>query len=350
MCGIAGCYQQPDGQKLTDIMIDRIAHRGPDATPDLRLRGRPGLGAARPPAAVDHRPVRSRRSAAQQGRADPHLQRRAVQLPRPCGPISLPAASASAPVRTPRSCSRPGGCGARTRCRSSAACSRSRCSTSAPASWSWPATRSASSRCTTCRRGGGVVFASELKALVAAARRGAADRARRAGRLDALLLAARAAVRDRRRAQAARRKLGRAAAGRQLPGRVVLARSPEVAAEAAAGPPADLRQVIEESVTAHLVADVPVSSFLSGGLDSSIVTVLANRPSRGSRRTRSPSGPRTSGSRRCPTTRSTPARSPRSTASSCTRSRSPRTSSICCPAWSTCSTSRSATRRRSTRC
>ena len=39
----------------------------------------------------------------------------------------------------------------------------------------------------------------------------------------------------------------------------------------------DLREVIERSVTAHLVADVPVSSFLSGGLDSSIVTVLAKR-------------------------------------------------------------------------
>src|SRR5262249_41044361 len=31
MCGIAGCYQQADGQKLADIMSDRIAHRGPDA-------------------------------------------------------------------------------------------------------------------------------------------------------------------------------------------------------------------------------------------------------------------------------------------------------------------------------
>ena len=31
VCGIAGCYQQPDGQKLVDIMTDRIAHRGPDA-------------------------------------------------------------------------------------------------------------------------------------------------------------------------------------------------------------------------------------------------------------------------------------------------------------------------------
>jgi asparagine synthase (glutamine-hydrolysing) len=39
----------------------------------------------------------------------------------------------------------------------------------------------------------------------------------------------------------------------------------------------DLREVIEDSVNSHLVADVPVSSFLSGGLDSSIVTVLAKQ-------------------------------------------------------------------------
>jgi asparagine synthase (glutamine-hydrolysing) len=50
-----------------------------------------------------------------------------------------------------------------------------------------------------------------------------------------------------------------------------------VAADAAAGPAVDLADVVEQSVTAHLVADVPVSSFLSGGLDSSIVTVLAKR-------------------------------------------------------------------------
>ena len=51
----------------------------------------------------------------------------------------------------------------------------------------------------------------------------------------------------------------------------------DVATEAAAGPPADLRTIIEESVAAHMVADVPVSTFLSGGLDSSLVTVLAKR-------------------------------------------------------------------------
>ena len=32
MCGIAGSYQQTDGQKLVDVMTERIAHRGPDAS------------------------------------------------------------------------------------------------------------------------------------------------------------------------------------------------------------------------------------------------------------------------------------------------------------------------------
>jgi asparagine synthase (glutamine-hydrolysing) len=39
----------------------------------------------------------------------------------------------------------------------------------------------------------------------------------------------------------------------------------------------ELREVLEDSVAAHLVADVPVSTFLSGGLDSSLLTVLATR-------------------------------------------------------------------------
>jgi asparagine synthase (glutamine-hydrolysing) len=42
----------------------------------------------------------------------------------------------------------------------------------------------------------------------------------------------------------------------------------------------ELRRVLEESVTAHLVADVPISTFLSGGLDSSLITVLAARQNR----------------------------------------------------------------------
>ena len=39
----------------------------------------------------------------------------------------------------------------------------------------------------------------------------------------------------------------------------------------------ELLAVLEDSVRMHLVADVPVSTFLSGGLDSSLITVLAAR-------------------------------------------------------------------------
>jgi asparagine synthase (glutamine-hydrolysing) len=49
----------------------------------------------------------------------------------------------------------------------------------------------------------------------------------------------------------------------------------EEARLAAEQEPADLAAVLEDSVAAHLVADVPVASFLSGGLDSSLVTAMA---------------------------------------------------------------------------
>jgi asparagine synthase (glutamine-hydrolysing) len=38
-----------------------------------------------------------------------------------------------------------------------------------------------------------------------------------------------------------------------------------------------LRETIRESVVAHMVADVPVYTFLSGGLDSSLLTVIAKQ-------------------------------------------------------------------------
>lgn len=48
------------------------------------------------------------------------------------------------------------------------------------------------------------------------------------------------------------------------------------AAEDAAGlPPVDLHAVVAESTRVHLRADVPVATFLSGGLDSSYLTALA---------------------------------------------------------------------------
>jgi asparagine synthase (glutamine-hydrolysing) len=55
----------------------------------------------------------------------------------------------------------------------------------------------------------------------------------------------------------------------------------DVAAEAQQSGPVDLAAVVEESTKAHLLSDVPVATFLSGGLDSSYLTALAARHSPG---------------------------------------------------------------------
>lgn len=58
--------------------------------------------------------------------------------------------------------------------------------------------------------------------------------------------------------------------GRYWPGR-------EIRAEPAAEAPERVRAWLETSVKEHLLADVPVASFLSGGIDSSVITALAAR-------------------------------------------------------------------------
>ena len=51
----------------------------------------------------------------------------------------------------------------------------------------------------------------------------------------------------------------------------------------AAEAPVCVRTLVEHAVESHLMADVPVASFLSGGIDSSIVTALASRAMSGRR-------------------------------------------------------------------
>ena len=125
-------------------------------------------------------------------------------------------------------------------------------------------------------RGDGALFASELKALVAAV--GAELRVEPGAMVASLLYFW---VPEDWCTVAGVRKLPGGSWARFSPdGRTHLEyywRIADVAREAAEGPAIDLGPVIEESVAAHLVSDVPVSSFLSGGLDSSIVTVLAHR-------------------------------------------------------------------------
>lgn len=127
-------------------------------------------------------------------------------------------------------------------------------------------------------RGSGVVFASELKAIVAAL---GTELRIEPGTLVASMLYY--WVPEQRCAIQGVHKLPAGSWARIRPGaRPEIKhywRVQDVAAAASQEPAADMESVIAESVRAHLVADVPVSSFLSGGLDSSIVTVLAHRDS-----------------------------------------------------------------------
>ena len=123
-------------------------------------------------------------------------------------------------------------------------------------------------------RGSGVLFASELKALVAAVgpELSVDPAALVASTLFYFLPEEQSAVKGVHKlppgSWAEWRADGTTRAGRYW-------EPAEEALAAAAGPTADLAAVLEESVAAHLVADVPVASFLSGGLDSSLVTAIA---------------------------------------------------------------------------
>ena len=279
MCGIAGCYQQTDGQKLVDIMNDRIAHRGPDAT------GTWSHEDDRVAVQFGHRRLSIIDLSAA---ADQPLSKHGMTLIYN-GELynyrALRAELTSRGVRFATNCDtevvleawRSWGPGALRRFRGMFAFALldegtgdlvlARDPLGIKPLYYLP-------------RGEGVIFASELKALVAAA---GSELRIEPGALVASMLYY--WVPEQRCAIDGVRKLPGGSWARFRPdGSSVVQhywRPADVAAEAAAGPPADLGPVIEESIRAHLVSDVPVSSFLSGGLDSSIVTVLAHQAEAG---------------------------------------------------------------------
>jgi asparagine synthase (glutamine-hydrolysing) len=275
MCGIAGCYQQPDGHKLTDIMTDRIAHRGPDATgvwayEDERVTvqlGHRRLSIIDLSAAADQPLTKGGLTLAYNGELYNYKELKAelvrhgvsfittsdtevvLEAWRRWGPSALPRfrgmfAFALADEATGELVLARDPLGIK------------------PLYY--------------LRRGRGVMFASELKALVAAV--GGELRIDPGAMVASMLYYW---VPEQWCAVAEVSKLPGGSWARFRPdGQVHVEhywQVADVAQQAAGGPAPDLRRVIEESVTAHLVADVPVSSFLSGGLDSSIVTVLAHR-------------------------------------------------------------------------
>jgi asparagine synthase (glutamine-hydrolysing) len=273
MCGIAGCYQQADGHKLTDVMTERIAHRGPDAGAiwshenerasihlghrrlsiiDLStLANQPlvkgGLTLVYNGELYNYRELRAelgKKGASFITNSDTEV---VLEAWRHWGPEALPRfrgmfAFAIADTATGELAIARDPLGIK------------------PLLY--------------LRRGHGVVFASELKALLSAV---GSELKIEPGAMVASMLYY--WVPEQRCSIQGVRKLPAGSWARFRPDGTHEEHSywrvQDVAREAAQGPAADLRAVIQESVTAHLIADVPVSSFLSGGLDSSIITVLA---------------------------------------------------------------------------
>lgn len=279
MCGIAGCYQQADGQKLVDIMSDRIAHRGPDAAgtwshDDGRVAvqlGHRRLSIIDLSAAADQ-PLTSRgMTLVYNGEL---YNYRALRTELAGHGVRFTTSSDTEVVLEAW---RYWGPEALHRFRGMFAFALldertgdlvlARDPLGIKPLYYLP-------------RGSGVIFASELKALVAAV---GSELRIEPGALVASMLYY--WVPEQRCAIDGVRKLPAGSWARFRPDGTCQVehywRPADMAAQAAAGPPADLGVVIEESVAAHLVSDVPVSSFLSGGLDSSIVTVLAHRAEAG---------------------------------------------------------------------
>ncbi len=275
MCGIAGCYQQADGQKLADIMTDRIAHRGPDASGvwnhqndrvSVQL-GHRRLSIIDLSAAADQPLAKDGLTLVYNGELYNYQEIRkelaghgvrfvtssdtevVLEAWRRWGPKALPRfrgmfAFALADERTGE-------------------LFLARDPLGIKPLFFLP-------------RGGGALFASELKALTAAV---GPELRIEPGALVASMLYY--WVPEQFCSIQGVRKLPAGSWARLRPdGRLDVEhywQIADVARAAEGGPAPDLGRVIEKSVAAHLVADVPVSSFLSGGLDSSIITVLAHR-------------------------------------------------------------------------
>ena len=276
MCGIAGCYQQADGRKLTDVMTDRIAHRGPDARgiwshEDERVSlhlGHRRLSIIDLSAAADQPLSKGNLTLVHNGELYNFRELRA----------ELQAAGVtfvtSSDTEVVLEAWRHWGPAALDRFRGMFAFALADTETGELVLARDPL---GIKPLFYLERGDGLVFASELKAILAAL---GTELRMEPGALVASMLYY--WVPEQRCAIQGVHKLPAGSWVRIKPGAKPEVRSywrVQDAAAEAAWPPADLKTVIEESVRAHLVADVPVSSFLSGGLDSSIITVLAHQDS-----------------------------------------------------------------------
>jgi asparagine synthase (glutamine-hydrolysing) len=277
VCGIAGCYQQADGRKLTDVMTDRIAHRGPDAGgvwshEDGRVLlhlGHRRLSIIDLSTAADQPLHKGSLTLVYNGELYNYRELRAELVAR--GVTFVTQSDTEVVLEGWRHW----GPAALEKFRGMFAFALADRETGELVLVRDPL---GIKPMFYLERGDGIVFASELKAMLAAL---GSELRIEPGALVASMLYY--WVPEQRCAIQGVKKLPAGSWMRIRPGARPEVRHywrvQDAAAAAAHQPAADLKTVLEESVAAHLVADVPVSSFLSGGLDSSIVTVLAHRDS-----------------------------------------------------------------------
>ncbi len=272
MCGVAGAFCQPDGARLVRTMTDRIGHRGPDADGFADLSPHAPLQLAHRrlsiidlSAASDQPFVKDGLHLSYNGELYNYRDLRASLQSRGVRFVT------ESDTEVVLECWRVWGSDALSRFRGmfafaiyderSCALTLARDPLGIKPMYVMP-------------RGSGVLFASELKALVAAA---GPELTIDPGALVASTMfyflpeeqsALKGVFKLPPGSWAEWRADGTKRAGRYW-------EPAEEALAAASGPPADLAAVLEESVAAHLVADVPVASFLSGGLDSSLITAMA---------------------------------------------------------------------------
>lgn len=275
MCGIAGAYQQPDGKLVATTMVERISHRGPDASGVLEIvdpatsvaLGHRRLSIIDLSAESDQPFAKGGLTLTYNGEIYNYreLRRDLERL----GATFRTTSDTEVVLEAWRAW----GTGSLRRLRGMFAFAVYDDRTGSLTLARDPL---GIKPLYVMRRGEGIVFASELKAIVAAL--GSELTVDPGGMVASALYywlpptydAVQGVEKLPAGSWAEYRRDGTSARGEYW-------NPVEVAAVAASGPQADLRETIEASVLAHLVADVPVASFLSGGLDSSIVTALAHR-------------------------------------------------------------------------
>jgi asparagine synthase (glutamine-hydrolysing) len=275
MCGIAGCYQQQDGRKLAEVMSDRIAHRGPDAAglwshetdaTSIHLAHR-RLSIIDLSAAADQPLVKDNLALSYNGELYNYRELRA-ELTKTGASFST-----SSDTEVVLEAWRAWGPQALKKFRGMFAFAIANTATGELFLTRDPL---GIKPLYYLARQGGALFASELKAIVTAV---GPELKMEPGALIASMLYY--WIPEERCAIEGVRKLPAGSVARLTPdGGITTKRywnAAEVAHQAATQDRPDLAEVIQNSVRAHMVADVPVATFLSGGLDSSIITVLANR-------------------------------------------------------------------------